>query len=62
MFTIHSTKKQADETFKDCDRCNGSCPESNCMWAGVLANGGEGKIYCTVPDLDEDERITRFGI
>ena len=61
MITIHQEKQYADKAFKHCDRCCTQCPESNCMWAAVLANGGDGKIYCTQPDMDEQDRITRFG-
>ena len=63
MFTIYEKKETAERQYTKCDRCGGrtACPSSNCMWAAVLANGGGGKIYCTQPDMDEQDRITRFG-
>lgn len=65
MYTIYDMNKEiADRRYKKCDRCQGAvpCPVSTCMWAGVLANGGEGKTYCTAPDMDKEARITRFGM
>lgn len=65
MYTIRNmTKETADRQYKKCDRCQGAvaCPESTCLWTGVLANGGEGKIYCTAPDENREDRITRYGM
>ena len=62
MFTIREDKEYAEKNFKRCDRCCTQCPESNCLWAAVLANGGDGKIWCTRPNMDEQARITRVGM
>lgn len=64
MLTIYNMDKAgADKRYSKCDRCNKrvACPESTCMWAGMLANGGEGRVYCTAPDMDTKDRVTRFG-
>ena len=63
MQTIYKEKVVADKMYGKCDRCGkrAACPESTCMWSGVLASGGEGKIYCTAPAMDKKARITRFG-
>lgn len=65
MFIIYNmSKAAADRQYRKCDRCEGKipCPESNCLWAGVLADGGEGKTYCTAPEGEKESQITRFGM
>lgn len=65
MFTIYGmAKEQADRQYKKCDRCDGRtpCPESTCLWAACLANGGEGRTYCTAPATDREARVTRYGM
>lgn len=61
MFTLYVSKESADKRYKQCNKCTASCP-ANCMWSAVLANGGEGNVYCTVPDMDNEERVTRYGM
>lgn len=63
MVTIYEKKETAERQYTKCDRCGGriACPSSTCMWAGVLAEGGEGKTYCTAPDVPQDYRVTRYG-